>query len=193
MLVARQRDQDAWSLLAGLAGDPGMHDAGVLYWASACAPSPALRRHLRQRLLTGEAPPRLETGLAWCAEAEDRSQQGLDATAAWTAAVHTLPSSHPYLPEAAWRAARSLDKSGHDAEALALLEGPASWATDDDAHARCRFLLAQIAFRLGERAEALHDALTLRGLGSAQQQEHLEALISSWSTLPVASGSGTGM
>jgi hypothetical protein len=141
-----------------------------------CAPDPARREQLRHALIASGAHG-IECGLAWCAEAEARDADGRDAVDAWTHAATELPTEHPWQAEAAWRAARSRAAAGDDAGARELLDGPASWGGDGPANCRCRFLLAQIFARCGDRDRALRAARSLSGHGDQEQQRRLDIFI----------------
>jgi hypothetical protein len=129
-LVIADRSALGWPLLAQALAQ---RDAGkaaelsipaLLYWCERAAKTadPGAVPALRQRLLALDEPGQ-ETGLAWCDEAERRSQEGGDAEAAWERAAKLLPPEHPWAPAAAWRAARSLLERGMRlADARVLVE-----------------------------------------------------------------------
>jgi hypothetical protein len=183
-LVIADRSALGWPLLAQALAQ---RDAGkaaelsipaLLYWCERAAKTadPGAVPALRQRLLALDEPGQ-ETGLAWCDEAERRSQEGGDAEAAWERAAKLLPPEHPWAPAAAWRAARSLLERGMRlADARVLVEVQA-WAGTGADQLRCRFLLAQIAERLGDTVAALRAAESLIPLADADQLPRLQRLI----------------
>jgi len=182
-LMAAKHAPEAWTVVqralpATPSGTLPPVTLGLVYWASQCAPQAAQREFWQALLLVQPRQgPSLELGLAWCAEAQRREALPADATAAWQAAAATLPEDHPYFPEACDRAASGLAAAGDEQGALRLLQGPAAWGGDDPAHWRCRFLLAQLAGRLGQVPQALEAARSLLHRGNAEQQQRLEALI----------------
>jgi len=182
-LMADGHPQQAWPVVqrvlpAATSGTLPPLMLSVVYWASVAAPQAQERARWEAVLLAQPRQgPRLELGLAWCAEAQRLMAQGADATPAWLAAAGTLPEDHPYFPVASFAAASGLAAAGDEAGALRLLQGSAAWGGDDTAHLRCRFLLAQLAGRLGEVPAALEAARSLLRQGNAVQQQRLEALI----------------
>ena len=183
-LVVADRAADGWTLLrrilsaydAGQAA--GLPLADLLTWAGRAAEAvdPQAAAALRQRLLSLDQPGQA-TGQAWCDEAERRSREGGDAEAAWERAAHLLPQDHPWAAAAAWRAARNLvDQGIRLADARRLVEVPA-WAGSDVDQLRCRFLVAQIAERTGDRHEAQRAANSLLPLADATQLPRLQQFI----------------
>jgi hypothetical protein len=193
-LATAGHQREAWPLLgAALASReagkaPEVPLAALLYWSAQAArvAEPAAWPRLQQRLLA-LAEPGVESGLAWCDEAQRREGAGGDAQDAWARAARALPADHPWRAAAAWRAARALVESGARlAEARELVERPA-WAGTAPDQQRCRFLLVQIAERLGDMHAALSAAESLLPLADPGQRDRLTAIIA---RLRAAQGNG---
>jgi tetratricopeptide (TPR) repeat protein len=177
----------AWPLLQrAITGDLTRftltQQASLWYWcAQAAEPhDPQQAAKMQQRLLALPGVG-LELGLAWCAEAQRRERQGLEAEqirTAWERAAITLPTNHPWHPSATWRAVKlylDVDQSETRERALSLLL-PASAVGDSEDHRRCRFYLAQLYERQQKPQEARQLLDSLRVGASPEQTERLDRL-----------------
>jgi hypothetical protein len=157
-------------------------NASLWYWSIMVAEqmAPARVPALREKILS-LAGHGLEIGLAWSAEAQRLEQLQAPPAAirsAWERAARALPTSHPWHPAAAWRAAKPLLESTqqHELELARDLLLPATSVGDSEDHRRCRFYLAQLYQRLGKPQEAWQLVDSLRSGANLEQSERLERL-----------------